>query len=120
MGGKRGYTTGKYAFEFGPHKAGWIQSLEGGHATADVVSEKVGPDHIVHKHIAGVKYEDITVNCGTGMSKAFYEWIKASFDRKHQRYDGAIHGSFQMAGALDIGKELVSDCAAALRNAFAS
>jgi hypothetical protein len=21
------------------------------------------------KHIAGVKYEDITVNCGTGMSK---------------------------------------------------
>ncbi len=56
-----------------------------------MVSEKVGPDHIVHKHIAGVKYEDITVNCGTGMSKAFYEWIKASFDRKYQRYDGAIH-----------------------------
>jgi len=91
MGAKRGYTTGKYAFEFGPNKAGWIQSLEGGHAVADVVSEKLGPDHIVHKHIAGVKYEDITINCGTGMSKAFYEWMKASFDRKHQRYDGAIH-----------------------------
>jgi hypothetical protein len=40
---------------------GWISSVEGGHATADVVNEKVGPDHIVHKHIAGVKYEDITV-----------------------------------------------------------
>jgi hypothetical protein len=26
-------------------------------ANKDVVSEKVGPDHIVHKHIAGVKYE---------------------------------------------------------------
>jgi hypothetical protein len=26
-------------------------------AAQDVVSEKVGPDHIVHKHIAGVKYE---------------------------------------------------------------
>ena len=22
-----------------------------------------------HKHLAGVKYEDITINCGTGMSK---------------------------------------------------
>jgi hypothetical protein len=26
-------------------------------ANKDVVTEKVGPDHIVHKHIAGVKYE---------------------------------------------------------------
>ena len=25
-----------------------------------------------HKHLAGVKYEDITVNTGTGMSKGFY------------------------------------------------
>ena len=30
----------------------------------------------VKKHLAGVKYEDITVNCGTGMSKGFYEWTK--------------------------------------------
>jgi hypothetical protein len=22
-----------------------------------------------HKHLAGVKYEDITIDCGTGMSK---------------------------------------------------
>jgi len=28
------------------------------------------------KHIAGVKYEDITVNCGTGMAKGFYNWTK--------------------------------------------
>lgn len=27
-------------------------------AAQDVVTEKVGADHIVHKHIAGVKYED--------------------------------------------------------------
>ena len=60
-------------------------SVEGGHATSDVVIEKVGADHIMHKHIAGVKYEDITVNCGTGMSKGFYEWIKASFDHKLRR-----------------------------------
>lgn len=44
---------------------GWIQSVDGGHATSDVVTEKVGPDHIVHKHIAGVKYEDITLVAGT-------------------------------------------------------
>jgi hypothetical protein len=26
-------------------------------AAQDVVTEKIGPDHVVHKHIAGVKYE---------------------------------------------------------------
>ena len=80
------YTAGKFALDLGRHSSpGWIQSVEGGHATADVVVEKVGADIIQHKHIAGVKYEDITVNCGTGMSKAFYEWIQASLDHKHTR-----------------------------------
>ena len=70
--------------------AGWLSSVEGGSAEAEVVTEKLGPDNIARKHIAGVKYEDITINCGTGMSKAFYEWIKASFDGKPSRRDGAI------------------------------
>ena len=87
----RSNTAGKFALEVGKTSAGWVQSVEGGHATSDVIVEKVGPDNIQHKHIGGVKYEDITINCGTGMSKAFYEWIKASFDRKHMRNDGAIH-----------------------------
>jgi phage tail-like protein len=70
--------------------AGWVNSAEGGHATSDVVVEKLGPDHIARKHIGGVKYEDITLNCGTGMSKGFYNWIKDSFDAKHSRKNGAI------------------------------
>jgi phage tail-like protein len=86
----RGYVAGKYGIELGGILAGWVQSVEGGHATSDVVNEKVGPDHIIHKHIAGVKYEDITVTCGTGMTKDFYNWIKASFDHNYLRKDGAI------------------------------
>jgi phage tail-like protein len=86
----RGYVAGKYGIELGGAAAGWVQSVEGGHAYSDVVNEKLGPDHIIHKHIAGVRYEDITIACGTGMTKPFYEWIKASFERKHDRKDGAI------------------------------
>jgi phage tail-like protein len=112
MAGGRGVPTGKFAFEFGGTKAGWIQSVEGGHAVADVVAEKVGADNMVHKHIAGVKYEDITVNCGTGMSKAFYEWIKASFDRQHKRNDGAIHAcdyDGNIVSSLDFYHGLISE-----------
>src|SRR6266571_2407410 len=87
---KRGYVAGKYGIELDGIMAGWVQSVEGGHATSDIVNEKVGSDHIIKKHIAGVKYEDITVNCGTGMSKGFYEWIKASFDHNYQRKHGAV------------------------------
>jgi len=86
----RSYTAGRFAMDLGGQFAGWISSIEGGHATSDVVVEKVGADMIQHKHLAGVKYEDITVNCGTAMSKAFYSWIQASLDRKHARNDGAI------------------------------
>jgi len=87
---KRGYTAGRFAMDLAGQFAGWISSIEGGHATSDVVVEKLGGDMIQHKHLAGVKYEEVTVNCGTAMSKAFYSWIQASLDRKHTRNDGAI------------------------------
>jgi len=85
-----GYTAGRFAMDLGGKFAGWISSIEGGHATSDVVVEKLGADMIQHKHLAGVKYEDISVSCGTSMSKAFYSWIDASLSRKHARNDGAI------------------------------
>src|SRR5947207_7151585 len=87
---RRGYTAGKFAIDVDGVNAGWVSSVEGGHATSDVIVEKVGVDHIQHKHIGGVKYEDVSISCGTGMSKAFYEWLKASFDRKTVRKNGAI------------------------------
>ena len=66
-GDKRGYTAGKYGIDLDGINAGWVSSVEGGMASSDVVVEKLGPDHIQRKHIAGVKYEDISVSCGTGM-----------------------------------------------------
>jgi hypothetical protein len=88
----RGYFVGRFGLELDGLPAGWV-SAEGGDATSDVVLEKVGPDNIQHKHLAGVKYEDITLNCETGMSRGFYDWIKASFDKKFMRKNGAIIAS---------------------------
>lgn len=86
----RTYAAGKYGLELDGVFVGWLDSAEGGQASADVITEKMGPDQIAKKHIAGVKYEDITVTFGTGMSRQFYEWIKASFDHKYTRKNGAI------------------------------
>jgi phage tail-like protein len=96
-------------FELDGAASGKIASVSGANAYADVVVEKIGPDNIARKHIAGVKYEDFSVSCGTGMSKGFYDWIKSSFDGKPLRrtgsvvaYDtsGLVTGSGQFTNAL--------------------
>ena len=39
---------------------------------------------------------------------------------KARRYDGQIHGFFQMGGVMDRGKQAIDDAAAALRTALGS
>jgi len=82
--------AGGYAIELNGVSAGWVYSAAGGSAAADVVPEKIGPDRIVRKHIANVKYEDITIQCGTAMTKDFYDWIAATLELKLARMNGAI------------------------------
>lgn len=108
----RGYAAGKFLLDFGTTTAGWVNSAEGGHATSDVVTEKLGPDHVVHKHLAGVKYEDISVSAGTGMSKYFYDWIAASWNQKYARLDGAItvaDHTFNVLQKLEFFRALITE-----------
>jgi phage tail-like protein len=89
----RAFAAAKFALELDGAFAGWLDSVEGGQATADVVAEKLGTDfRYQKKHLGGIKYADITLTCGTGMNKAFYEWLAASFDviRPGPRKSGAI------------------------------
>jgi phage tail-like protein len=110
---QRSYTAGKYALDLDGKFAGWIKSVEGGYATADVIVEKVATDLIWHKHIAGVKYDDITLSCGTAMSKAFYEWLQASVDHQAKRItSGAIIAAdynFKETGRLNFFNALITE-----------
>jgi hypothetical protein len=64
----RGFFQGHYALELEGQHAGWLYSAEGGEDTPE-----------------------ITLRCGTGMTKGCYNWIKDTFDRKYPRKSGAIH-----------------------------
>ena len=89
----RGYGVGKYGIEFKSVLAGWVKEIDGGHATADVVTEKVGSDHLARKHLGPLKYEEISLKCGAAMSNGLYEWIKTGFNHTFNssgREDGAI------------------------------
>jgi hypothetical protein len=86
----RGSFDSKVSIKIGGASAGFLLTAEGGNPFADVVNEKVGPDHLARKHIAGVKYEDITVSVGAGMSKAFYDWVGTSIGGAGTPLGGSI------------------------------
>lgn len=77
-----GYVSGKFILNLDGASVGRFPGLDGGFLTNDVLKEASSTPHVVHKHLAGVKYEDLTVQVGSGMSVAMYDWIKASFDQK--------------------------------------
>ena len=87
---QRTYTAGHFALELDGLSCGKFGGLDGGHRELAVGLDPVGPDTIQRKHIGGVKYEDITMQIGSGMSKAFYNWMKDSFDKGVVRKNGAI------------------------------
>jgi phage tail-like protein len=86
----RAYVAGKYMLDLDGINAGWLKSIEGGHATADVVNEPAGPNAVVKKHIGTPKYEDFTMQMGMGMSPEFYEWVTEFFEGQAPRKDGAV------------------------------
>ena len=90
MAAQRGFGISHPALALGGKFAGFMNSVEGGYAYADVAETKTASDPIVHRHIANVKYEDITLTCGTGMTAPFYDAIKAMVALNNIRRDGTI------------------------------
>lgn len=70
--------------------AGNPHSVSGGYATASIAEQSASPTAFVKKNVAGVKYEDITVTCGAGMSKAFWTWVADTMGRKTPSRNGSV------------------------------
>lgn len=84
--GSRGNTGGKYALETDGAFRAWASGVEGGYPTADVVTEVAGSDHIASKHLAGVKYEDISMNVHPAQGAGFLNDALA----KDKRMNGKV------------------------------
>jgi len=87
---KRPYVANKFCLELQNQAAGWLHSAEGGTAVAEVVQERLAGGHAVRKHAGNIKFEELTVACGTSMSRVFYDWLKTSLEYKHERKEGSI------------------------------
>jgi tail tube protein gp19 len=84
------YATVQSALELNGVHVGLLNAAMGGEAYGDVIEETVGPDLVVRKHIAGVRYSDIEIECGAGMTNDAYTWIADMLGRKTPRKSGAV------------------------------
>jgi phage tail-like protein len=89
-GANRSYTSGRFLLDLDGVRCGLIESLEGGNVSAEVISERVGPDYFVKKHIGQPKYEDFSIRIGLSMENKVYDWIVASWKANYQRKDGSV------------------------------
>lgn len=89
---QRSHTAGKFGLTLEGVQIGWLRSVEGGSATADVIVEKPGPDQMAAKHIARVEYERIALVTDL-QSKALNDWIAASWKGNATRKSGSIQGA---------------------------
>jgi len=104
--------VGHISFTLDSAPAGFLSFADGGNATSDVVEQKVVGELNTRKHIAGVKYEDVTINFGTGMSKGFYDWIKSSFSGKLTPHSGAVAAAdmnFKVFQTMEFRNALITE-----------
>jgi tail tube protein gp19 len=86
----RAYTPGHVALELDGAQASWVVSAQGGEAAADVVEETPAPSPIARRHIGPVRYSDVELECGAGMSPQFYDWISETLSGNFARKNCAI------------------------------
>jgi phage tail-like protein len=80
----------RYSLELEGATTGLVESVEGGDATGDVATHPPGTDRIVRKHLAKVRYQDITLRVGAGMSSSVYNWIDTTLRQAYMRRNGAV------------------------------
>ncbi|HEY3197901.1 MAG TPA: phage tail protein [Nitrospirales bacterium] len=84
------FIAGKFGLELDGAFAGFLLSADGGSGVGEVITTRSGGELIPRKQLGAVKYENIILTCGLGMSKAFYGWIKDTTDSKPLPKNGAI------------------------------
>ena len=86
------YTGGSFALELDQKNStvGWLTSIDGGHFKTTSVDSQVGRDDYVTKYAGKPSYDDVAIGCGAAMSGPFWDWVRASLDRKPERRDGAL------------------------------
>jgi phage tail-like protein len=90
MADQRTYTSGRFAVTIGGGNVAFVKKFDGLAMEADIVSNDLGPENFQSKHVSNIKWTDGKVTVGTGMGKALYQWMQASFDKAYKQENGSV------------------------------
>jgi T4-like virus tail tube protein gp19 len=90
--GSRTYSAARFGLALEGVDAGMVNRVAGGTPTADVVVERPGPNNIVGKHVAGLKYEDLSFTTDLS-SRTLTDWISATLSGSVARKNGSVIGA---------------------------
>jgi len=100
VAGSRAYAAGQFQLELDGIPCGFLRSVEGGAATADVVEEQTGATYYVQKHVGQPRWEDLILGLDLSLDKSVYQWIADSWTGKPSRRDGSIIAVSQQLKAV--------------------
>ena len=80
-------TSGMFALELEGTQVGWLHSASGGDPSKAEISAKEG-QYFEVRRLSQTKYDDLTIQAG--MSQAVGDWIKAAWEDKGVRKNGAV------------------------------
>jgi phage tail-like protein len=86
----RSYVAGNFQLVLDGVKCGFLKSVDGGAAVAEVISESVGSSYFAKKHLGQISYGPLVLQFGLAMSKDVYDWINASWSGNYSRKNGAV------------------------------
>jgi phage tail-like protein len=90
MATARTYTAEHFAFTLDGVACGFVEALDGGDISADVVETATGNSVFVAKHIGAPKYEDFVAQIGLSMAQPLYDWIEATLSANVVRKNGSF------------------------------
>lgn len=86
----RSVSADRFALFADGEALGFVKSVSGGNIKGEVATHNMGPENFAGKHLVAIKYEGITVETGMAMGRAWYDWIRQSFDKSHIAKSGEI------------------------------
>jgi hypothetical protein len=73
-----------------PSTTTFVRDVRGGAIAGNVVASASGAEHFTRKQLDRVLYEDISIQVGTSMPAALFNWIATSWSAKSEARDGAV------------------------------
>lgn len=82
----RNPVVGHFALELDGKVAGFVRQVTGGGVHADVIEIATPRD----KHIGQVRFEDLVLTIGTGLSRDFHDWVASTVSGTVRPKNGAV------------------------------